>query len=76
MFFNPKFQVLFLISLGKNASGRPDVNLIINTGSSVEEVIKPEAKELVLNEFRPITVLRKSLPDQGAAPFFKESIVL
>ena len=69
MFFSPKFQVLFLVSLGKNASGRPDVNLIINTGSSVEEVIKPEAKELVLSEFTPIQVLRNSLPNQGAGLF-------
>merc|ERR1712001_237897 len=62
------YSLLFLVSLGKNASGRPDVNLIINTGSSVEEVIKPEAKELVLSEFTPIQVLRNSLPNQGSGP--------
>ena len=41
---------------------RPQVNLVIDTGDSVTEVVRPEDKRRLLNEFQPISILRQSLP--------------
>ena len=42
---------------------RPQVNLVIDTGDSVREVVRQEDKRRLLqNEFQPISILRQSLP--------------
>ena len=42
---------------------RPQVNLVIDTGDSVREVVRAEDKRRLLqNEFQPISILRQSLP--------------
>ena len=42
---------------------RPQVNLVIDTGDSVTEVVRPEDKRRLLqNEFQGISILRQSLP--------------
>jgi len=44
-------------------SARPQVNLIIDTGFSVEEVVRPEEKQRILDEFQGRSILYESLPD-------------
>jgi len=56
------YNVLFLTVFGL-ALARPQRNFIIDTGSSVEEVIRPEEKRQIFNEFQGRSILYKSLPD-------------
>lgn len=53
---------------------RPQVNLIIDTGFSVEEVVRPEEKQRVLNEFQGRSILYQSLPEFQGIP--REEIVV
>ena len=55
-------QALFCLILGNQVFARPQVNLVIDTGDSVTEVVRPEDKRRLLNEFQPIPILRQSLP--------------
>ena len=56
-------QALFCLILGNQAFARPQVNLVIDTGDSVREVVRQEDKRRLLqNEFQPISILRQSLP--------------
>ena len=55
-------QALFCLILGNQVFARPQVNLVIDTGDSVTEVVRPEDKRRLLNEFQPISILRQSLP--------------
>jgi hypothetical protein len=55
-------QALFCLILGNQVFARPQVNLVIDTGDSVKEVVRPEDKRRLLNEFQPIAILRQSLP--------------
>ena len=65
-------QALFCLILGNQDQvfARPQVNLVIDTGDSVTEVVRPEDKRRLLNEFQPISILRQSLPKfQGIVKF-------
>ena len=56
-------QALFCLILGNQVFARPQVNLVIDTGDSVTEVVRPEDKRRLLqNEFQGISILRQSLP--------------
>ena len=56
-------QALFCLILGNQVFARPQVNLVIDTGDSVREVVRAEDKRRLLqNEFQPISILRQSLP--------------
>ena len=56
-------QALFCLILGNQVFARPQVNLVIDTGDIVREVVRPEDKRRLLDEeFRPISILRQSLP--------------
>merc|ERR1712203_6309 len=56
------YSALFCLILGNQVFARPQVNLVIDTGDSVTEVVRPEDKRRLLNEFQPISILRQSLP--------------
>ena len=59
-------QALFCLILGNQVFARPQVNLVIDTGDSVREVVRQEDKRRLLqNEFQGIAILRQSLPFQG-----------
>ena len=65
-------QALFCLILGNQVFARPQVNLVIDTGDSVTEVVRPEDKRRLLNEFQPISILRQSLPKfQGIVKFIQ-----
>ena len=48
---------------------RPQVNLVIDTGSSVQEVVRPEDKQRILDNFQGRSILYQSLPE------FQDSII-
>ena len=72
------FQVFFLICLGSKTNARPqEVNFLIDRGSSIEEVIRPEDKKRVLDEFQGKSILYRSLPSfQGKYETKPEQIMI
>ena len=59
-------QAFFCLILGNQVFARPQVNLVIDTGDSVTEVVRPEDKRRLLqNEFQEIAILGQSLPFEG-----------
>ena len=59
-------QALFCLILGNQVFARPQVNLVIDTGDSVTEVVRPEDKRRLLqNELQEIAILGQSLPFEG-----------
>merc|ERR1739848_586915 len=63
------YSVFLLVCLGSKVKARPQVNLLIDTGISIEEVVKPEDKQRILDEFQGKSILYQSLPSfQGEHP--------